>query len=191
VPTPLVGVHGAISGLVALLGLSFLFDPCGGGGDLCLGGVVGLMALAVAAFGAIGIAAWRFGRRASPLLILDCLLIAALGPSALAASGYGPANLATSGLVLIVLLSLVGAALAARAVVSHRVEAVVALVIVAGLATQRDAGGIGVLATGVIALALGWVLARTMAPAALPAGPQATEIATPRADLPRRPPSSP
>jgi hypothetical protein len=184
----LVGVHGA---LVALLGLSFLFDPCGGGGDLCLGGVVGLMALAVAGFGAIGIAAWRFGRRASPLLVLDCLLIAVLGPSAVAASGYGPANLTTSGLMVIVLLALVGAALAGRAVASHPVEAILALVIMAGLATQRDAGGVGVLVIGVIALVLGRVLARTLSPVAVGAPPSATEVATPRADLPRRPPSSP
>ena len=190
-PTPLVGVHGALSVLVALLGLSFLFDPCGGGGDLCLGGVVGLMALAVAGFGAIGLASWRFGRRASPLLVLDCLLIAALGPSALAASGYGSANLATSGLMLIVLLALVGAALAGRAVAPHRREAIVALVVMAGLATQRDAGGIGVLVVGITALALGWVLARTMPPAGLDGGPPTTAIASPRADLPQRPPSSP
>ena len=190
-PTPFVGVHGALSALVALLGLSFLFDPCGGGGDLCLGGVVGLMALGVAGFGAIGLGAWRFGRRASPLLLLDCLLIAVLGPSAFAASGYGPANLATSGLVVIVLLALVGAALAGRVVAPHRVEAILALVIMAGLATQRDAGGIGVPIIGVIALGLGWVLARTMSPAAVNAPPSATEVATPRADLPRRPPSSP
>ena len=189
-PTPFVGVHGALSALVALLGLSFLFDPCGGGGDLCLGGVVGLMALGVAGFGAIGLGVWRFGRRASPLLVLDCLLIAVLGPSALAASGYGPANLTTSGLVVIVLLALVGAALAGRAVAPHRVEAILALVIMAGLATQRDAGGIGVPIIGLIALGLGWILARTMSPAAV-TPPPTTEIATPRADLPRRPPSSP
>jgi len=168
VPTPFVGVHGALVALVALLGLSFLADPCGGGGDLCLGGVAGLMALAVAGFAAIGLAAWRFGRRASPLLVLDCLLIAALGPSALAASGYGSANLATAGLVVIVLLALVGAALAARAVAPHRVEAILALVVMTGLATQRDAGGIAVPVIGLIALALGWILARTVPPAAGP-----------------------
>src|SRR6476661_3421274 len=184
-------MHGALVALVALLGLSFLADPCGGGGDLCLGGVVGLMALAVAGFGAIGLAAWRFGRRASPLLVLDCLLIAALGPSALAASGYGTANLATAGLVVIVLLALVGAALAARAVAPHRFEAILALVVMAGLATQRDAGGIAVPVIGLIALALGWILVRTVSPPAANAPPSATEVATRRADPPRRPPSSP
>lgn len=188
-PTPSVGVHGALVALVALLGLSFLVDPCGGGGDLCLGGVVGLMALAVAGFGIIGLAAWRFGGRASPLLVLDCLLIAVLGPSAVAASGYGPANLTTLGLVAVVLLAVVGAALAGRAVAPHRVEAILALVVMAGLATQRDAGGIGVAIVGLIALALGWSLARTVSPAALAAPPLAPEHATPRADLPRDPPS--
>jgi len=46
-------------------------------------------------------------------------------------------------------------------VIPHRIEAVVTLAILAALATQRDAGGIGVLIVGLIALALGWSLART------------------------------
>ena len=190
-PTPFVGVHGALVVLVALLGLTFLLDPCGGGGDLCLGGVVGLMALAVAGFGAIGLAAWRFGRRGSPLLVLDCVLVAVLGPSAIANAGYGPATLAGAGFMGIVLLALVGAVMAGRAVAPNRAEAILALAVMAGLATQRDAGGIGMLVVGVIALALGWALAQTMPPAVLDGGPPATAAASPRADLPRRPPSSP
>ena len=163
-PAPFVGVHGALVVLVALLGLTFLLDPCGGGGDLCLGGVVGLMALAVAGFGAIGLAAWRFGRRGSPLLVLDCVLVALLGPSAVANAGYGLATLAGAGFMGIVLLALVGAVMAGRVVAPNRPEAVLALAVLAGLATQRDAGGIGVAVVGVVALALGWILARTVPP---------------------------
>jgi hypothetical protein len=170
VPTAFVGVHGALVVLIALLGLSFLLDPCGGGGDLCLGGAVGLMALAVAGFGAIGLATWRFGRRASPLLVLDCVLVALLGPSALANAGYAPASLAAAGFMGIVLLALVGAVTAGRAVVPNRAETVLALAAMAALATQRDAGGIGVVVVGVVALALGWILARTV-PRAGGAGP--------------------
>lgn len=173
--TPFVGVHGALVVLIALLGLPFLLDPCGGG-DLCLGGVVALTAFAVAGFGAIGLAAWRFGRRGSPLLVLDCVLVALLGPSSLSTAGYGPASLAEAGFVGIVLLALVGAVMAGRAVAPHRRETILALVVLAGLATQRDAGGIGVAVVGVVALALGWILARTvpLLPAAEPppvAGP--------------------
>ena len=189
--TPFVGVHGALIVLIALFGLSFLLDPCGGGGDFCLGGVVGLTALAVAGFGAIGVAAWQFGRCASPLLVLDCVLVAALGPEAVANSGYGPATLLTAGFMLIVLLALVGAVMAGRTVAPNRVETILALVVMAVLATQRDAGGIGVAVVGVVALALGWVLARTMTAVAVDAPPSATEVVTPRADLPGRPPSSP
>jgi hypothetical protein len=170
VPTPFVGVHGALVVLVALLGLTFLLDPCGGGGDLCLGGAVGLMALAVAGFGAIGLAVWRFARRGSPLLVLDCVLVALLGPSALANAGYGPASLAAAAFMGIVLLALVGAVLAGRVVAPNRGEAIVALAVMAGLATQRDAGGIGVAVVGVVALALGWIVARTV-PRAPGAGP--------------------
>jgi hypothetical protein len=173
VPAPSVGVHGAVVVLIALLGLTFLLDPCGGGGDLCLGGVVGLMALAVAGFGAIGLAAWQFGRRGSPLLVLDCVLVALLGPDVLANAGYGPASLAGAGFMAVVLLALVGAVMAGRAVAPNRVESVLALVVMAGLATQRDTGGIGVAIVGVVALALGWILARTVPPPPATANPPA------------------
>jgi hypothetical protein len=159
VPTFFVGVHGAIVALVALFGLLFLLNPCGGG-DLCLGGVVGVMALGVAGLGAIAIAIWQFRRRASPLFVLDCVLIAVLGSIALTMPG-GPAALQVFALQLLVLLALLGAAIAGRAVIPHRIEAVVTLAILAALATQRDAGGIGVLIVGLVALALGWSLART------------------------------
>ena len=174
-PTPLVGVHGALVVLIALLGLSFLLDPCAGGGDLCLGGVVGLTALAVAGFAAIGLAAWRFGRHGSPLLVLDCVLVALLGPTALANAGYGPASLAAAGFMLVVLVALVGGVLAARAVAPHPRETILVLVVLAALATQRDAGGIGVFVVGAGALALGWILARTVPPVPGAESPPAVE----------------
>ena len=161
-PTWFVGLHLAIVSLVALFGLSFLLDPCGGGGDLCPGGVVAVAAFGVAGFGLAGLAVWRLGGRASPLFVLDCLLVAVLGPIALTTGG--PAWLAILGLQAVLLLSLAGAALAGRAVVANRLETILSLAVLASLATLRDAGGIGVLVVGLAALAVGWGLMR-MAPA--------------------------
>jgi hypothetical protein len=160
----MVGVHGALVLVTALLGLFFIADPCGGGSDLCLGGVVGLMALGVAVFGAVGLAVWRFGRRAAPLLILDCVLVAVLGPNVVAAATDVSGNVAAFGLTAVALLAVVGATLAGRAVAPHRIEAGLVLAVSAGLAALRDAGGLGVPVVCVVALGLGWALARSVPP---------------------------
>jgi hypothetical protein len=165
VPTLFVGVHGALVVLVALLGLSFLLDPCPGGGDLCLGGVLGLISLGVAGYGAVGLTAWRFERRASPLLVLDCLLVAVLGPIGISAAGDGPTSLAVFGLQIALLFALVGVAITGRAVVAHRLETILSLAVLASLATLPEAGGIGVLIVGMAGLAVGWALTRTTLPA--------------------------
>jgi len=160
VPTLFTGVHGALVIVIALFGLTFLLDPCGGGGDFCLGGLVAVSSFGVAGVGAVGLAVWRFGRRASPLLVFDCLLVAVLGPIAISSSPDGPASLAVLGLQISLLLALAGAAISGRAVVAHRIEAILSLGVLAGLATLRDAGGIGVLIVGLVALAVGWGLTR-------------------------------
>jgi len=178
VPTLFVGVHGALIVLISLFGLTFLLDPCGGGGDFCIGGVVALYSFGLAGFGAVGLAVWRFGRRASPLLVLDCVLVAALGPLAIASGG--PASLSLLGLQLAALIALGGAALAGRAVVTHRLETILSLAVLASLAALRNAGGLAVLMVGLVALAVGWELtrmgSRTRAPepAAKPEPPPAS-----------------
>jgi hypothetical protein len=158
---PIIGLHLALVAVLGLFGLSFLANPCGGGGDLCLGGLVGLMALGVAGFGLLGLGLWQFWRRATLLVILDSVLVAVLGPIALQSSGYGAAGLAGLGIIVVALLAVVGVAFAVSPVVAHRLEPIVVLVALGALALNRDTGGPGVLIVGVIALALGWFVARS------------------------------
>ena len=159
-PTPIVGLHAALAILITLFGLSFFADPCGGGGDLCLGGVVGLGALGAAVFGAIGIGIWWLTKRASPLLVWDSALLALAGGILVNSSGEGPLALML-GLVLIVLLSLSGGALAARSVMGSRIETLIVVALLVGVAVYvGDEGGIAVLAIGVLFLGAGWLMAR-------------------------------
>jgi hypothetical protein len=158
---PIAGLHLALVALLGLLGLSFIADPCGGGGDLCLGGLVGLMALGVAGFGLLGLGLWQLWRRATLLVILDSVLVAVLGPIALQSTAYGPGGLAALGMIGTALLALVGVVFAASHVARHRLESIVVLVALGALALNRDTGGPGVLVVGVVALALGWLVARS------------------------------
>lgn len=165
-PTPFVGLHAALAVLIALFGLSFIADPCGGGGDLCLGGVLGLWTLGAAGFGAIGLAIWQVLKRASPLLVWDSALLALAGGILVSTSGDGPLT-TMLGLVLIVLLAFPGAALAARSVATNRIETLVVVVLLVGTAAYLgDDGGVAVLAIGLLALGGGWLLARNPAASA-------------------------
>jgi hypothetical protein len=155
-------MHAALIAIIALFGLSFLLDPCGGGGDLCLGGALGLTTLGVAAFGVVALLVWGIGRRASPLLVLDCTLVV-LAVAVLAASAFsGPAPV-TLGALLMVVLGVPAAALAARAVATHRVESVVAFAALIGVAILGGggAGGVAVPVLGLAVLGLAWLSART------------------------------
>jgi len=158
---PIAGLHLALVALLGLLGLSFITAPCG---DLCLGGLVGLMAFGVAGFGLLGLGLWQFWRRATLLVILDSVLVAVLGPIALQSSAYGSAGLAGIGMIVVALLAVVGVVFAASHVVGHRVESIVVLVALGGLALNRDTGGPGVLVVGIVALAIGWFVAREATP---------------------------
>ena len=158
---PIVGLHLALVALLGLLGLSFITDPCGGGGDLCLGGIVGLMALGVAGFGLLGLGLWQFWRRAALLVIVDSILVAVLGPIALASTAYGSLGLAPLGMMGVAVLAVVGVVFAASHVATHRIEPVVVLAVLGLLATNRDSGGPGAFVVALVALAIGWFVARS------------------------------
>jgi hypothetical protein len=159
VPTLFVGLHLALAALLALLGLTFITDPCGGGGDLCLGGAVGLLALGVAGVGLVGIVVWSFGRRASPLLVWDALVLVPAGYTVLASSGYLPTMAGLSAL-LIASLGLVGVVMAGRAVAPHRVERLLAIAALVGVAVLIGPGGVAILLPGLFGLGAGWALGR-------------------------------
>jgi hypothetical protein len=165
VGTLFVGVHAALAIVIALFGLSFLLDPCGGGGDLCLGGVIGTTALAAAAIGAVGIVVWSAAHRASPLLVFDATLGSVGGYFLLESFGGGPALLELS-IVAVTTLGLVGAALSGRAVVAHRLERLLAMAALATTVVLFGVGGIAILAVGMLALGAGALVARTSRAAA-------------------------
>ena len=90
----MVRIHGALVAIVALFGISFLADPCSGGGDLCLGGVVGLVALAYAGIGIGAITTWWLAHRASPLLVWDSIIVTLAGATPSAAPGPAATQMA-------------------------------------------------------------------------------------------------
>src|SRR5689334_25155091 len=114
----MVRLHAALVGIVVAFAISFVADPCGGGGDLCLGGVVGLALIAVAGVGFGGILTWSLGHRASPLLVWDALLATFSGATLVSAGGYA-APLLELGVFAVACLSVPGAILTARRVVPH------------------------------------------------------------------------
>ena len=155
-----VGLHLALVAVVAAFGLSFLLDPCGGGGDLCLGGALGLVTLGVAAVGVVGIVIWWGTKRASPLLVLDSVLVAFGGFTTIEIGPYGPAT-TTLGTALLVAVGVPAGALAGRAVAGHRIERLLAIAALAGVAILGGGGGaLAVLVIGLLALAAGWQWAR-------------------------------
>jgi hypothetical protein len=160
-PRLFVGLHAALIAIIALFGLTFLLDPCGGGGDLCLGGAIGVGAFGVAALGGLGIAIWLGGRRASPLLVLDSLLAVVGAAILFEVASYGPLQIAL-GALSIAALGLSAAALAGRAVAPHRIERLVAVAGLVGVAVLVGGGegGIAIVALGLLALGAGWLSAR-------------------------------
>ena len=166
-PTLFVGLHLALALFVGLFGLWLLLDPCGGsGGDVCLGGVAGLSTLGVVAVLLVGLAIWRFGRRASPLLVLDSLFAAvALYVVSRGADIRVPFILVGGQLVLAV--ALIGAIASGRAVVTHRIETVLTIAVLVGVAVFVRFMGIEAVAIGLVALAAGWLVRRR---APVPAG---------------------
>ena len=152
----MVGLHAALVALFTAFGLYFLADPCGGGGDLCLGGPVGLASLAYAGVGLGAIITWVLARRASPLLVWDSPLIALAGATLLASRDSG-APLVMLGLLGVLVAGVPGAVLAGRAVSRHRIERLLAILVLAAtllLAVE----GIVVTAVGLIAFGIGWLL---------------------------------
>ena len=154
----MIRLHAALVAIVVAFGLSFLLDPCGGGGDLCLGGVVGVVALTYAAIGIGSIITWRLARRAAPLLVWDSLLITLAGATLLSSMGGG-APLIVLGLTGVLLFGVPGVILAGQAVTRHRYEPLAAI---AGLAATMllGVGLIVAVGVGVAALGIGWLTGR-------------------------------
>src|SRR5512143_1319845 len=158
-PTLFVGVHLALVSTIALFGLPYLLDPCGGGGDLCLGGAVGLTSLGAAAAGAVGTFIWWAAHRASPLLVLDAVLVSVGGYLLIDAPGAGPAPLQL-GLLAITGLGLAGAVMAGRAVAARRLESAPAVATLVGIVILAGEGGLAVLALGLPAIGACWLWTR-------------------------------
>ena len=164
----MVRLHAALVALVVAFAISFVADPCGGVGDLCLGGVVGLALIAVAGIGVGGIITWALGRRASPLLVWDALL-ATFSGATLVSVGGNAVPLLELGVFSVACLSVPGAILTARRVVPHRIERIVGIVALAAFVLAGVAG-ILVALVGLIALAIGWVSLRANPAVAAAAG---------------------
>jgi hypothetical protein len=172
VPTPFVGLHLALATAVGLFGLTFLLNPCGGGGDLCLGGLVGLSTLGVAALVLVGLAVWKVTRRASPLLVLDSLF-AGVAWYIVSRAADIRAPFVVLGGQLVLVLAVIGAVAAGRSIVGHRVESVIALVAVIGAAIFLRFMELEVVVTGIGGLVLGFLIKRSASRAATPAPPPA------------------
>lgn len=156
----MIGLQLAMAAVMAVVGLSFLADPCGGGGDLCLGGAVGLGALGIAAAGGAATFIWWWRRRASPLLVWDALMVTLGGAVVLASSG-GTMTLITLAPLVGLLLGIPAGILAGREVIRHRLEPLLAI---AGLGSSFLLGleaGIIVSALGLGGLGVGWLINRS------------------------------
>ena len=167
-PTLFVGVHLALVGLIALLGLSFLANPCGG--DLCLGGIGALFAFGVAGMGILGLGIWRVWRHASPLLVWDCTLLVFAGSLLVSIYPYGPATTRV-GAEVATFFALPGAALAGMAVWPHRIERLGAIAAFIAIGVLQGGGGIAVASCGLLALGVGWLVRRMPAAPSPTAGP--------------------
>ena len=150
-----VGLHAGLVAVIILFGLAFLSSgPCLEGP--CPGAMLGLGALGVATLGGAGVVIWWAGHRAAPLLILDSVLAAFAGYSLLDISPYAP-GLAVLGVLLVGALSLPGAVIAGRAVATNRIERLLAVAALVGLAVLFGGGGVVVLVLGLLALGTGWL----------------------------------
>ena len=167
-PTLFVGVHLALVGLIALLGLTFLANPCGG--DLCLGGAGALFAFGVAGLGVLGMGIWRLWRHALPLLVWDCTLLAFAGSLLVSTSAFGPATTRVGSEVL-AFFALPGAVMAGMAVVPHRIERLGAIAAFIAIGVLEGGGGIAVAGCDLVALGVGWLVTRMSVAPSPPAGP--------------------
>ena len=158
-PTWFVGLHALLVGVVTLVGLIFLLNPCGGGGDLCLGGIVALWGFAFAGWGAVGLVTWRAAHRAGPLLVWDAVMLAVTGDMVLSIGGYDTSLLAPASFAAL-LVAIAASALAGRAVAPHRFESVLVVVALVVILALAGAGGLAVLIAGVLALGVGWLVNR-------------------------------
>ena len=167
-PTLFVGVHLALTSLITLFGLAFLADPCGGGGDLCLGGAAALFTFGVAGLGILGLGIWRVRGRASALLVWDSVLLAYAGYLLAVTSPYGPAT-TRLGAEVVAFLALPGAVMAGMAIVPHRIERLLAIAALIAIGVLGGGGGIGLAGCGLVALGLGWLFTRiSVAPSVTP-----------------------
>jgi hypothetical protein len=154
-----VRIHAALVAIVAAFGTNFVLDPCGGGGDLCLGGVVALASFAFAGIGIGSIATWWLGHRASPLLVWDSILVTLAGTT-LASSMGGGAPIVIFGFSGVLLLGVPGAILSGQAVSRHKVERLLAIAALAAT-MLLGIGLIVVTIVGLASMAIGWFLRRS------------------------------
>ena len=154
----MVRLHAALVAIVITFGLAFLADPCGGGGDLCLGGVVGVSLLGFAGVGIGGVSLWWLGRRGSPLLVWDSIVVTIAGGLLATSSGQAAAPV-TLGVLAALLVGVPAAVLAGRAVSAHRIERVGAVIALAAT-TLVAVEAVVVLIVGLLALAIGGSLGR-------------------------------
>ncbi len=177
-PTLFVGLHLLLAAAVSLFGLSFLLDPCGGGGDLCLGGVVGLSTLGVAGLVLIGLVIWKVGRRASPLLVLDSVFAGIAWYIVSRGEDIRVPFVVLGGQAVLV-LGILGAVASGREVVAHRVETVLTIGVLVGAAVFVRFMEIEIVVTGLLGLAAGWLLRRSATTAATGVPPQGAGAAEP------------
>ena len=171
-PTAFVGLHLALAAAVALVGLNFLLDPCGGGGDLCLGGAIGLSTLGVAGLVLVGLAVWKLARRAAPLLVLGSMC-AAVAWYIVSRGADIRVPFVLLGSQVVLALAVLGSVLAGRAVVRHRIETVMAVALLLGAALLLRFMEVEVVVTGIGGLVLGFLLDRNASGAAAAAPPPA------------------
>lgn len=153
-------IHGLLVAGLAISAVALLADPCGGGGDLCLGGAVGLMGLVAAGVVLIGLAVRAIRGRSSVLVAIDSLLAVILGPSVFRGVISVSVNPAALFIIGVVVLAIAGAVLAAREVSGHRVERgilVVALIIIGVVFGLGRPDG-GTVAVAIVAVVIGATL---------------------------------
>jgi len=155
---PLVAkVHIALVIVLAVGMVAALSNPCGNGGDLCLGGLLGLMAGGAGLLVLIALGFRAVVHRASPLVLIDVGLGALLAPAVLIPGS--DLSLALVMVMAIVGLAVLGAILAAREVSQHRLERVVLAAFVVGVAvlfSGQRAGVYGLPVSVIAIVALFW-----------------------------------
>jgi hypothetical protein len=148
-------IHGLLVAALAISALVLFADSCGGG-DLCLGGLLGIVGLAVAGVVLIGLAVRAYAGRSSILVAIDSLVAVILGPTVfreLLSLSFNPATLFAIGVVV---LAIAGAVLAAREVSRHRVERVVLVAALILIGVVVGLGRVdGTVGLAIVALVIG------------------------------------